>query len=107
MATYDRYNKFRIDGDVKIVPFIKIPIKSSDKYFTYKKGITRFDNSLSNYYYGDPNYGWLILLANANLGALEFEIEDGTNIRVPFPLETSLQQYVNEVNIYDQYYGIV
>lgn len=106
MSTYDRYSQFRINGDVKILPFINISEKSSDKYFTYKKGITRFDNSLSNYYYGDPNYGWLILLANAKLAALEFEIEDGTIIRVPFPLETSLQQYSNEVNNYDQYYGI-
>jgi hypothetical protein len=106
MATYDRYTQFRINGDVKILPFINIAEKSSDKYFKYKKGITRFDNSLSNYYYGDPNYGWLILLGNASLAALEFEIEDGTDIRIPFPLETSLQQYINEVNKYDQYYGI-
>lgn len=106
MATYDRYNNFRINGEVKILPFINIAIKQTDKYFKYKKGITRFDNSISNYYYGDPNYGWLILLANATLASLEFEIEDGTDIRVPFPLEISLQQYINEVNNYNQYYGI-
>ena len=60
--SYDRYNKLRINGTVKEVPFIKIPVRSTDYYTNYIAGKTRLD-ILSFEYYNDPNYGWLIMLS--------------------------------------------
>ena len=60
---FDRYQFFLEDGSFKIVPGIEIPIKSSDKYFQYKKGKNRLDK-VSQEYYGTPYFGWLIVLAN-------------------------------------------
>ena len=34
---FDRYQFFEKDGSFRIVPGIEIPIKGSDKYFTYNK----------------------------------------------------------------------
>ncbi len=61
---------------------------------------------LSYKYYEDPNYGWLIMLANPEYGGLEFEIPDGASILIPYPLETTIQLYNNEVSKYSTYYGI-
>jgi hypothetical protein len=101
----DRYKQLRINGMVKSVPFIKLKQKGSDKVETYKLGSTRLD-LLSYKYYQDPNYDWLILLANPEYDSLEFNIPDNTNIVIPFPLETSLVQYNTEVSKYLSYYGI-
>jgi len=102
---YNRYSEFLIDGDVKIVPFIKIPNKSSDKEDIYELGVTRLD-LLSEKYYRNPNYGWLIQLANPELGSLEFKIKDNSIIRIPYPLESTIKDYKNEVSRYIKYYGI-
>ena len=103
--SYNRYSNFLVDGIIKNVPFIKLPEKTSDKDEIYKLGITRFD-ILSNKYYKDPNYGWLILLRNPELGSLEFKISDNAPIKIPFPLESSLLDYKNEILNYITYYGI-
>lgn len=106
MAQYfDRYSKFRINGTVKNVPFIKIPLRNTDYYTTYRAGQTRLD-SLSYQYYEDPNYGWLILQANPGYGGLEFLIPDNTVLRIPYPLPTVLSQYNTDLERYDQLYGI-
>jgi len=101
----DRYKQLRTNGMVKSVPFIKLKQKGSDKVETYKLGSTRLD-LLSYKYYQDPNYDWLILLANPEYDSLEFNIPDNTNIIIPFPLEASLVQYNTEVSKYLSYYGI-
>ena len=103
--SYNRYSDFNIDGEIKRVPFVKLPFKSSDKEDIYERGKTRLD-ILSNKYYKDSNYGWLILLANSEYGSLEFNIEDNSKIIIPFPLETSLNDYKYEINKYIKYYGI-
>lgn len=103
--SYNRYNEFKSDDVIKLVPFIKLPSKNSDKQEQYKKGITRLD-LLSDKYYKDANFGWLILLANPTLGSLEFNIEDGQTLTIPFPLETTLKDYINETNNYKKYYGL-
>lgn len=102
---YNRYSEFTENGIVKFIPYIKLPSKSSDKSDIYKIGYTRFDN-LSNKFYKNPNYGWLIELVNPELGSLEFNIPDNSNIVIPFPLEASIRDYKNEVAKYIKYYGI-
>jgi hypothetical protein len=61
---------------------------------------------LSYQYYNDPNFGWLILQANPQYGSLEYMIEDGVKLRIPYPLDTALQGYENEINKYDKLYGL-
>lgn len=102
---YDRYKKFRINGTVKNVPFIKIPLRNTDYYTVYNRRTTRLD-MLSYQYYGDPNYGWLILQANPGLGALEFQIPENTPIRIPYPLTTVLSDYSASIDTYNTRYGI-
>lgn len=102
---YNRYSQFMENGIIKFLPFIKLPNKSSDKIDIYKTGITRMDK-LSNKYYKDPNYGWLIMLANPELGSLEFEIPNNSAIKIPFPLETSINDFKTEITNYIKYYGI-
>lgn len=101
---FDRYQFFEDNGNFRIVPGIEIPIKGTDKYIQYKKGKTRFDK-LSQEYYGTPTFGWLILMANQQLGSIEFEIPDNTLVRIPFPLITTLQDYKTGVELYNLYYG--
>jgi hypothetical protein len=33
-------------------------------------------------------------------------IEDGARLRIPYPLDTALQGYENEINKYDKLYGL-
>ena len=105
MATYNRYDRFIENGTMKLVPFIKIPIKNTDKYTYYKTNISRLD-LISYQYYGDANYGWLILQANPELGWYEYLIPNNTRLRIPYPLSTTLTQYVNDIETYDKLYGI-
>ena len=93
---YDRYQSFRIDGGMKRIPFIKIGYESGDLFITFDKGRMRLD-TLSYKYYGDANYGWLLMMANPNLGSMEFEIPDGVTFRIPYPLTSALLRYENEV----------
>lgn len=105
MATYDRYEKFRENGTIKVVPFIKIPIKTTDLEVVYELGKTRMD-LLSYRYYNNPNYGWLILMANPSLGSMEFSIPNNAKIRIPYPLDVTLQQYKNNIDLYMTTYGV-
>ena len=100
----DRYNKFRDDDNFKPVPGIKLLEKDTDKYIPYKLGSTRFD-ILSNEYYNSPYYGWLIMLANQEFGGLEFMIPDNSTIRIPYPLKSSINDYLSGVDRYIKLYG--
>ena len=104
-TTYDRYSKFRRDGNILHVPFIEIPARSTDYYTYYKAGQTRLD-LLSYQYYSDPNYDWLIMQANPEYGSLEFTIPDGAKLRIPFPLDTVIAQYNRDVDKYEKLYGV-
>ena len=103
--TYDRYSKFRENGEVKLVPFVEVPKNNTDVYVTYELGKTRLD-SVSYYYYSNPNYGWLILQANPQYGSLEFQIPDQATIRIPYPLSTALAQYQANLETYISEYKI-
>ena len=105
MTTYNRYKSFVADGAYNKVPSIEIPTSNSDFYVYYKVGKTRLD-LLSYQYYGDPNYGWLILQANPEAGSLEFRIKDNTKLRIPFPLENAIQGYENNIKKYNNLYGL-
>jgi len=101
---FNRYKEFNIDGVVNTMPFIQIVSKSSDKRVVYRSGRDRLDR-ISFTYYGNPLFGWLILIANPQYGGLEFNIPDGTTITIPFPLNDALQEYHNGVTNYINLYG--
>jgi hypothetical protein len=101
---YDRYQNFRINNEVKVLPFLKLPKKDSDILIEYNSK-TRLD-IISNTYYGTPYYGWLILQSNPEYGGLEFNIPSGSIIRIPFPLIVSLNDYQNKIKEYNTLYGI-
>ncbi len=100
---YDRYRDFKENGKQTTLPFIKLPVKSSDQRVVTDKR-TRFDK-LSQQYYGNPYHGWLILLANPEFGGLEFDIPERSVIIVPFPLEKTLEDYQSAVRRYKRFYG--
>jgi len=101
---YDRYNLFRVESNVEVIPWIKIPQSNTDKTVVYKKGKSRLDK-ISNDYYNNPYSGWLIMQANPQFGGLEFNIPDGTLIRVPYPFDLAINGYITEVTRYKQLYG--
>ncbi len=98
-ATYNRYQNFKDNGKNLSVPFISLDDKSSDIIVIYKIGVDRMDK-LSDKYYQDPTYGWLIMLKNVEFGGLEFSIPDGSIITIPYPLQSSLEDYFKKVNTY-------
>ena len=102
---YNRYKSFVVDGTCNKVPSIEIPTSNSDFYVYYEVGKTRLD-LLSYQYYGNPNYGWLILQANPEAGSLEFRIKDKAKLRIPFPLENAIQGYENNIKKYNNLYGL-
>ena len=102
--SYNRYKKFIENGTMHLVPFISIPKKSTDYYEYYEKGKTRLD-LLSYKYYNDANYDWLILQANPDCGSLEFNIEHGTLLRIPYPLDITMSQYYADIDRYKELYG--
>lgn len=101
-STYDRYSAFRQGNEIGLVPFVEIPAKSTDRYEIYRKGQTRLDQ-LSYQYYDDPNYAWLIMQANPQYGSMEFAIPDGSELRIPFPLNSTLSDYQEGIAKYKKY----
>lgn len=96
---YDRYSKFKDDGVNQIVPFIKIETNSTDITVLYSKDTMRMD-TLSYKYYGDANYGWLIMMANPRYSSLEYSIPDNVLLRIPYPLSTAISRYEKAVDNY-------
>lgn len=99
MDYYDRYAKYRGNGTIDFMPFIEIEHEASDLYIIFDKNTMRFDN-LSYKYYGDPNYAWLILQANPSIGGYEFSVEDGTTIRIPYPIHNAITRYEQGIQKY-------
>tara|TARA_R110002012_G_scaffold319999_1_gene542066 strand:+ start:2710 stop:3027 length:318 start_codon:yes stop_codon:yes gene_type:complete len=104
MSYYNRYNEFVVNGDYIMVPGIEITKKSGDRQVVYKVGKSRLDK-FSQQYYGSPYYGWLIMQANPSFGGQEWNIPDGTIIRIPYPLMQSLEDYKSKLDQYFLYYG--
>lgn len=103
MSYYNRYKKLITNGLTKQMPFIPIQVKSSDKSKVWNKKLDRLD-VISQNYYDNPYGGWMIMQANPQF-VDEFEIPDGELIRIPFPYETSKQQFVDAMNSYDTTHG--
>jgi hypothetical protein len=101
---YDRYKPFRVESGIEPVAGIIIPQSSTDKSVVYKKGQSRLDK-ISNDYYNNPYSGWMIMQANPQFGGLEFNIPDGSLIRVPYPFGEAVSRYITQVTRHKQLYG--
>jgi hypothetical protein len=104
MDNFDRYGQFKANGKFSIVPFVKINKKNTDKYVTFNKRTMRLDK-LSYDYYKNPDFGWLIMQANPEYGSIENFIQDGVVLRIPFPLEETLNSYINSINSFRELNG--
>ena len=101
---YNRYNSFLFNGEQTVVPYVRLTSKSTDRRYTYKIGRSRLDK-ISQQFYDTPYFGWLILQCNPQCGGMENNIPDGYPLRIPFPLESSLLDYKNQLDNYFFYYG--
>jgi hypothetical protein len=101
---YNRYSMFLDNGQQRVVPYVTLPIKPTDKKYIYKIGQSRLDK-ISQQYYGSPFFGWLIQQANPGYTGLEANIPDGAILTIPFPLLTSLQDYKSTLDNHFLYYG--
>lgn len=95
---YNRYSSLKTNG---IVPFVKLPNNSTDKYINWSVMDSRYDK-ISEKYYGNPFYDIFLILGNSDFVS-EYDIPDGTLIRIPFPLakvkadyEEILLQQINQ-----------
>lgn len=101
---FNRYYNFLINGNQTVVPFVKIPPKTTDKKFFYRTNISRLDK-ISQEYYGSPLFGWLIMAANPIYGGVEWNIPDNSLLTIPFPLVASIQDYEAQLKNHFFYYG--
>ncbi len=89
------YNRYSIlkngDGSTDSMPFVKLPVNASDKYEYWNTTFSRLDK-ISQRYYGNPFYDFLILYANSEYVS-EFDIPDEALIRIPFPLTKAKADY--------------
>jgi len=89
------YNRYAIlkDGNTitENMPYIKLPIHSSDKFEYWNTEFSRLDK-IALKYYGNPFYDFLILYGN-KIYLNEFDIPDGALIRIPFPLNKAKADY--------------
>jgi len=102
---YTDYNRYAIlingDGTTDPMPFVSLPLNQSDKFEYWNTSFSRLDK-LSQKYYGNPFYDFLILYANPSFTS-EFDFTDNQLIRIPFPLrkvkadyEAILTQFKNQ-----------
>lgn len=105
MGQYNnRYENFEVNGTQYSVPFIKLTPKSTDLFAEYSSNKSRLDK-LSQQYYDDPYHGWVILMGNPEFGGLEWNIPDGSIIRIPYPLNETLTQYNTLLEQHAKLYG--
>jgi hypothetical protein len=96
---YNRYAQLiKSNGTTDLMPFVNLPINQSDKYETWNTQYSRLDK-LSQKYYGNPFYDFLILYANPSF-VTEWDIPDGYLIRVPFPLQKVKADYENALTTF-------
>jgi len=100
---FNRYLNFIKENKSEIIPFIKLPEKSTDTFDVFNEGKTRFDK-LSESWYGSPYFDYLIMLANPEMGGLQHHIPEGTLIRIPFPLDVTLRDFKRAVDKYKKLY---
>ncbi|MFW6243291.1 MAG: hypothetical protein ACOC2W_03940 [bacterium] len=88
----------RGDGTYHAPPFVRLPENLSDKFIRWNPDLNRMD-LLSQKYYKNPFYDFLILYANPEY-LNEFDIPQGALIRIPFPLNKAISDYSNALNNY-------
>jgi len=92
---YQDNNRYEIlknsNGTTDVMPFVKLPTNPSDKFEYWNSMTSRLDK-ISQKYYGNPFYDYLILYGN-NIYLNEFDIPDGALIRIPFPLVKAKADY--------------
>jgi len=94
---YNRYELLtQADGSILPMPFVLIPTSNSDKYISWNNSSMRLD-IISQRYYGNATYGWLLLIANPLLRN-EFDIPDGFTFRIPFPLNQAISFFESGLN---------
>jgi len=104
--TYNRYAKVSMNGVVELLPRFRYSPQASDREEIWQVDKSRMD-LISYKYYEDANYDWLIMLANDDIPHIEFEIPDGTILTIPYPLEIALNQFKNQLNIFENLYGYI
>jgi len=95
---YNRYSQLKDNGTINTMPFVRLPINASDKYEFWNSEYYRLDK-LSQKYYGNPFYDFLILYGNPDYVS-EFDIPDGALVRIPFPLAKAKGDYEAFLNTY-------
>lgn len=92
---YIDYNRYAIlqntNGTTDAMPFVVLPTNQSDKYEYWNSQTSRMDK-LSQKYYGNPFYDFIILYANPEYVS-EFDIPDLALIRIPFPIAKAKADY--------------
>jgi hypothetical protein len=102
--SFNRYSPFISNGSLEIVPFIEIRKNNTDKFIKYNKKNMRFDK-LSYEYYNSPDYAWLIMQANPEYGSIENFIKDGVILRIPYPIDVVINNYINDIKSYKELNG--
>src|ERR1035437_459401 len=92
---YD-FHQYLISGTtLQEMPAIIISERNTDKRVIYDKKITRLDR-IAGDIYGDETLSKIILWANPAY-FIEFDIPDGTVIRVPFPANDVIAEVVSQI----------
>jgi len=98
---YDRYEIMKnTDGTIDWLPFVPISKNDSDLSELWVQGRSRLDK-LALKYYNNPFYDFLILYANPQY-IDQFDIPDGTLIRIPFPLNRVKLEYETFLRTYKE-----
>lgn len=101
---YNRYDALALQSDLDFFPSVQLTEKDTDKFEIYELGKSRFDK-LSQKYYGSPYWGFLINLANPALAGLEFLLDDQTAVRIPLPLDATVKELKDKIELNKKYYG--
>ncbi len=94
---YFNENTYFKDGEkTKIIQFVPIQIKSTDKTYLWNKKVDRMDK-VSQLFYGHPFGGNIILMANSSYGCNEDDIPDESILIIPYPFQSAVQQYTDNL----------
>jgi nucleoid-associated protein YgaU len=94
---YNRYYRL-VDaekGKTRAFPSVSIDKRASDLYIRYNQA-DRLDLMAANYY-GTAEYWWVLLLANSI--HIEFDIVPGQLIRIPWPIEETLEEIDRKLKV--------
>jgi len=101
---YNFNNDFANNGEMELIPHIGIRKLSTDKSIIWKKN-DRLDK-ISNDFYSTPFFGKLILMANSDKVNNEFEFKAGDFVRIPFPINAAVNNYVEDLDEYNTIYAV-